>query len=156
MRRLYYIQVGNMSAYTRSAGITPLQRAGHAGRNQYMELTHTIKRYGGTVPSIGGVGGYVTVDPVIRVEWNDNAGTCLIVTDDRGRISAGGYHNGKSFDLPHRAGDMESVAQRWITAIAARLQETRLQDRVRGGVPQNEVAARVQAWNRKLEAQRAG
>lgn len=119
-----------------------------------MELTHTIKRYGGEMPSIGGVGGYVAIDPVIRVQWNDAADTCLIVTLQRGRVVAGGYHRGKSFELPYRAGDLESVAQRWITAITARLQETRLQDRVRGGVPREEIAARVQAWNRDLEAGR--
>lgn len=91
-------------------------------------MEHTITRYGGEMASIGGVGGYVSVDPVVRVQWNDTAATCLIVSMYRGRVVASGYHNGKSFELPYRDGDMESVAARWITAITARLQ-----DRVQGG-----------------------
>lgn len=96
-------------------------------------MEHTIKRYGGEMASIGGVGGSIVVDTVIRAEWNDDAATCLIVSMYRGRVVASGYHNGKSFELPYRDGDMESVAARWITAITARLQAKRLQDRLQGG-----------------------
>lgn len=117
-------------------------------------MEHTITRYGGEMASIGGVGGYVSVDPVVRVQWNDAAATCLIVTLQGGRVQASAYHAGKRYELPHRPGDLEAVADRWITAITARLQAKRLQDRVRGGVPRNQVTARVQAWNRELEAGR--
>ena len=120
-----------------------------------MELTHTIKRYGGMVPSIGGVGGYVAVDPVIRVNWNDSASTCLIVTLQGGRVQASAYHGGKRYELPARPGSLEDVADRWIAAITRRLQAKRLQDRVRGGIDRGEIAARVQAWNKDLNERRA-
>lgn len=149
-----YTSKGMNAPYARLAGqslaMAPAQLEGNG-----MELTHTIKRYGGEVPSLGGVGGYVTVDPVVRVSWNDSASTCLIVTLQRGRVEASAYHGGKRYELQHRPGTLEDVAASWISAITERLQAKRLQDRVRGGVPRHEVAARVQAWNRKLQADRA-
>lgn len=120
-----------------------------------MEIAHTVKRFGGEAPSIAGIGGYVVIDPVIRVHWNDARETALVVVDDGHTVSARAYHAGTAYDLRPVGGDLETVADHWIAAITRRLQAKRLQERVRGGVPRDQVTARVQAWNKDLNERRA-
>ena len=119
-----------------------------------MEITYTTKRWGGEIASMGGVGGYVSVDPVIRVRWNDARETSLVVTDNGRAIVARAYHGGIAYGLKPVSGDIETVAAHWIAAITRRLQEKRLQDRVRGGVARHEIPERLQAWNVDISAKR--
>ena len=119
-----------------------------------MDLTHTVKRFGGESSSIAGVGGYVVADPVVRVRWNDARETALIVSDTGRTIIARAYHAGICYELKPVAGDLETVAAHWIAAITRRLQAKRLQDRVRGGVARHEIPERLQAWNADMSAKR--
>lgn len=112
-----------------------------------MEITHTIKRYGGIeTASMSGLGS-VTADPVIRVRWNDARETSLVVTDNGRTITARAYHGGIAYELKPVAGDLETVAAHWIAAITRRLQAKRLQDRVRGGVARHEIVDRLREWH---------
>lgn len=117
-------------------------------------VTNTRHTHVEHYPSMGGVGGFSYQPETSIVEWSD--GTRLTVEDNR----ATACYRGECYPLPQLDTSIHAeIVSRWQRAISIRLQgdvapSARLQDRARGGIDRGEIAARVQAWNRRLEADR--
>lgn len=96
-----------------------------------IQIVNTHHTYGQGYPSIGGLGGYVTMPETTRVEWSD--GTQLVVEDQDARA----IYQGITYRLNRIHTSLhDGIVEHWIERISIRLQKdvpasTRLADRVR-------------------------